>query len=69
MEHANLVANELEARGFETFIAKLGVEVFLKNRPVNNMEVREALEDAFEGIEFTLLKVGQGILVNLLGEM
>jgi ribosomal protein S8 len=65
MTHTNLVANELQDSGFKVRVVKNIVEVSLDNRKINNMEVREALEQKFEGIEFNLTSTSNGVLVTV----
>lgn len=56
MSHQNLVASELSEMGFETKTTLTGVLVSLK-RPISWMEVKTALERAFEGIEFRMIQI------------
>lgn len=56
MSHQNLVASELSEMGFETKVTQTGVLVSLK-RPVSTLEVKTALDQAFEGIEFKLFQI------------
>jgi hypothetical protein len=58
-----IVANEMQDSGFGARITKQGVEISLTNRKVNNMEVRYALEQKFEDIQFNLQSISDGILV------
>jgi hypothetical protein len=52
----NIIAIELSNLGFTTRITQTGVLVSLK-RPVSQMEVEMALEQAFEGIQFKLYHI------------
>ena len=62
--HKKLIASEMHKMGFEISIWSTGVVVMLKNRIVSQMEVRNALSDAFDGIEFELTNTTHGVLVS-----
>jgi len=59
--HTQLIATELSNLGFQTHITQTGVLVSL-NRPVSQMEVETALEQAFEGIQFKLYHVHSNMI-------
>lgn len=68
-----LVADELTDCGFRTYIVEMkfrgigrleAVEVSLGNRKVNHMEVRDILEQRFEGISFNLTSTSNGVMVT-----
>ena len=54
--HAQLIATELSNLGFTTRITQTGVLVSL-HRPVGAMEVKMALAQAFEGVQFKLTRI------------
>ena len=61
MTHQNIIATELSNLGFQTRITQTGVLVSL-NRPVSQMEIEMALEQAFEGIEFKLYHIHSNMI-------
>ncbi len=63
MTHTNLVASELENSGFEIEVSGQVIKVSLKNRKVDNMEVRYALEQRFEDISFNIQSTSNGVEV------
>jgi sensor domain CHASE-containing protein len=66
MEHAVVVENELFNKGFKArVVVGQMVEVSLSNRKVSQMEVRQALEETFEEIEFSLANTANGVLVTV----
>ena len=65
MRNANLVANELHEMGFRTKVfASNAVQVTLTNRKVSTMEVIDALEQAFDVIQFRTVSTVDGVLVS-----
>ena len=56
--HTNLIATELSNLGFEVRITQTGVLVSL-NRPVSTMEVETALTQAFEGVQFRVVRISK----------
>lgn len=54
------IASELRKAGFETSRSKQSVTVSL-NRRVNTVEVSHALDQIFEGIEFTVRQNGKSV--------
>ncbi len=56
--HTNLIATELSNLGFEVRITQAGVLVSL-NRPMASMEVETALEQAFEGVQFRVVRISK----------
>ncbi len=73
MVYTDLIANELGNSGFKVRILELkfksigmleAVEVSLGNRRASHSEVRQVLNDKFEGIEFNLYYSFGGIMVT-----
>lgn len=64
MEHTNVVKAELNQMGFvvDSFAGK--VFVSLTNRKVSQMEVEQALDQAFGEIQFNCLSTQNGVLVS-----
>ncbi len=66
MTHTNLVASELTRSGYAVKVAKRQViEVSLKNRKVDNMEVRYVLGQMFEDIDFDIQTTNNGVNVTV----
>lgn len=59
----DLVANELQAVGFETKVKGDVVKVTLTTRKVSTLEVATALAQVFNEIEFTLITSFNGVIV------
>lgn len=65
MENTNLVASELNDSGFRIRVSNKAIEVSLDNRKVNTMEIWYELDQKFEGIEFSLERTSEGVLVTV----
>jgi hypothetical protein len=64
MNNLIIIASELNRMGFSAKVLTSAVEVKLTNRKVSQMEVREALEQTFEGIRFNLQSTSDSVLVS-----
>lgn len=64
MRHTNLVANELHNSGFRTkVLTGNAVQVSLTSRKVSTIEVKYALDQLFEDINFTVKSLVDSVLV------
>lgn len=61
----NLVANELKQAGFKVKTSGQSVKVSLNSRKISTMEVKIALDQIFEEIEFTVQSTSNGVSVQL----
>ena len=64
--HTNLIATELSNLGFEVRITQTGVLVSL-NRPVSTTEVYIAMQQAFGGVQFKVVRISKNS-VHVSGE-
>lgn len=58
----NLIANELNNKGFQVKLNKNSIEVSLKNRKVSSLEVDYALLNDYDGL-YMLVNANNSVLV------
>jgi len=64
MTNLNIIAKELKNQGFVANLKMGGVFVELNTRTVGKMEVEIALDQVFDGIDFNLSRIYNGVLVK-----
>jgi hypothetical protein len=65
-EQTLMVANEMKDSGYKAQAFDNGkVEISLSSRKVSQIEIRSALAERFDGIEFSLKSTWNGVLVTV----